>query len=88
MSNVVPIDVLFPHLAGNPAVLNPRTPDGRDALLARAVADGRLIERSIPVWRKKLERDPDNEAAELASLASMGPGREDISRLFPWLREA
>jgi hypothetical protein len=59
------------------------TEAGREALLAAALADGRLIEPSVPTWRTSLERDPQRAGADLAGLASARPIASDAARLFP-----
>lgn len=81
MSNST-VPELFPGVTD---VADPTTDAGREALLAGAIRDGRLVEASLPAWRGAFKRDPAKAAAELAGLASPRDFAPDVGmdRLFP-----
>jgi hypothetical protein len=60
---------------------DPATDSGREVLLAAAVADGRLVEKSLPTWRTAFKHNPAKAATELSTLAR--PGDVGMDRLFP-----
>jgi hypothetical protein len=50
----------------------------REAVLAAAIAEGKLVEASLPAWRKAFDRDPAATQAELRQLVGAtiyNPGR-------------
>jgi hypothetical protein len=45
----------------------------REAVLAAAIAEGKLVEGSLPAWRKAFDRNPAATQAELRQLVAIDP---------------